>query len=143
MIITFENIPLTLKSSKCEFINMQECEGLESLYLYCDIVLGHLRPCYSNLTLCLTVIIEGRSAFCPHSPLHCKVGLLRVEHREKLKVMWSWIVTEYIASLLTPNVISSTSWHFIISCPRSMTTKMSLWHWTWKVPIIGLLDTNA
>ena len=29
MIITFENVPLTLKSYKCGFINMQECEGLE------------------------------------------------------------------------------------------------------------------
>ena len=28
MIITFENVSLTLKSYKCGFINMQECEGL-------------------------------------------------------------------------------------------------------------------
>ena len=66
-----------------------------------------------------------------------------------LHIMFNVItnVTEYIASLLTPNVITCTSWHLVTlhgNLSKIHDNKMPLiWHWTWKVSIIGLFDTIA
>ena len=119
MIITFENVPLTLKSYKCGFINMQECEGLGVIVesWYCLGSLEAMLLQFNSVTV--TILRKVSYLFAPTllwlSFLESKIMSCRAVkgYMHNISTRWSWIVTEYIASLLTPNVIISTSWHLM------------------------------
>ena len=119
MIITFENVPLTLKSYKCGFINMQECEGLGVIVesWYCLGSLEAMLLQFNSVTV--TILRKVSYLFAPTllwlSFLESRIMSCRAVkgYMHNINNRWSWIVTEYIASLLTPNVIISTSWHLM------------------------------